>query len=242
MVEEKKILETVLLCTQEPLSLQDLQKLLEDKANEASKLPIDKVRLLIAEISADWADKGLELVEVASGWRFQSRAEMKPWLDRLNRERPTSYGRAVLEILAIIAYHQPVTRGDIQQIRGIAVNSNTIRQLEERDWIKVVGHRETVGRPELFGTTKQFLSDLGLRSLSDLPALESDPEEIEKILKMPVQERIFSDNGEEETPTPEEKETVNEPTDDTTVHEEGEPVLDEPIHEGNNAKPSSPIL
>ena len=171
MKEEKKILETALLCAQDSLSLQDMKNLLENTETEISELWVDRIRRLLDEIEDDWSDRGLELVQVVNGWRFQSRPEMKPWLDRLNRERPPRYSRATLEILAIIAYNQPVTRGDIEQIRGVMMNPNAIRMLEERGWIEVIGHRETPGRPALFATTSRFLSDLGLTSLEQLPPL-----------------------------------------------------------------------
>jgi len=171
MTEEKKVLETALLCAQESLSMQDMKNLLENTDNEINAPWIAKLRQLLMELQSDWADKGLELVQVANGWRFQSRPEMKPWLERLTKEKHPRYSRATLEILAIIAYNQPVTRGDIEQIRGVMMNPNAIRMLEERGWIEVIGHRETPGRPALFATTAQFLSDLGLTSLEQLPPL-----------------------------------------------------------------------
>ena len=171
MTEEKKILETALLCAQESLSMQDMKNLLENTENEINEPWLARIRQLLEELQNDWSEKGLELVQVASGWRFQSRPEMKPWLERLTRERQPRYSRATLEILAIIAYNQPVTRGDIEQIRGVMVNPNAIRMLEERGWIEVIGHRETPGRPSLFATTTRFLSDLGLTSLEQLPPL-----------------------------------------------------------------------
>jgi segregation and condensation protein B len=176
MTEEKKILETALLCAQESLSMQDMKNLLENTDAEISESWIARIRALLAELQDDWSEKGLELLQTANGWRFQSRPEMKPWLERLNRERQPRYSRATLEILAIIAYNQPVTRGDIEQIRGVVMNPNAIRLLEERGWIEVIGHRETPGRPALFATTAQFLSDMGLLSLEQLPPLlESMP-------------------------------------------------------------------
>jgi len=171
MKEEKKILETALLCAQDCLSMQDMRDLFENADSEINALWKDKIGQLLAELQHDWSDRGLELVQVANGWRFQSRSEMKPWLERLTRERQPRYSRATLEILAIIAYNQPVTRGDIEQIRGVMMNPNAIRMLEERGWIEVIGHRETPGRPALFATTSQFLSDMGLTSLEQLPPL-----------------------------------------------------------------------
>ena len=137
----------------------------------------DTLKCLLAELQDDWAQRGVELVQVASGWRFQSRPEMREYLDRLHPEKPPKYTRATLETLAIIAYRQPVTRGDIEDIRGVTVNSQLIKQLEDRGWVEVIGHRETVGRPGLYATTRQFLDDLGLESLDQLPMLESASEQ-----------------------------------------------------------------
>ena len=172
MAEEKKILETALLCAQDVLSLSDMKRLFgEEDAGDGIQLKVSKIDALLKELKEDWADRGLELVHVVSGWRFQSRIEMKPYLDRMNRERPPRYSRATMEVLAVIAYHQPVTRGDIEKIRGVAVNPQAIRALEERGWIEVIGQREVVGRPALLATTPQFLSDMGLTSLKQLPPL-----------------------------------------------------------------------
>ena len=171
MEEEKKILETALLCAQEPLSLQDMRSMFDDNAR-GRKIGLDRLRSLIGELQNDWLDKGLELVNVSNGWRFQSRPEMKPWLEKLRQEKPPRYSRATMETLAIIAYNQPVTRGDIERIRGVTVNAQAIRLLEERGWIEVIGHREVPGRPALLATTSQFLSDLGLASLEQLPPLQ----------------------------------------------------------------------
>jgi segregation and condensation protein B len=132
----------------------------------------DTIKILLEELRQDWQDRGIEIVSLASGWRFQSRPEMKPYLDRITPEKPPKYSRATLETLAIIAYRQPVTRGDIEEIRGVAVNSQTVKMLEDRGWIDVLGHREVPGRPALLGTTRQFLDDLGLASLSQLPPLQ----------------------------------------------------------------------
>ncbi len=171
MTEEKIILETALLCARESLSMQDMKNLLENTDNEINEPWIGRIRELLRALQDDWSGKGLELVQVADGWRFQSRPEMRPWLERLTKERQPRYSRATLEILAIIAYNQPVTRGDIEQIRGVMMNPNAIRMLEERGWIETIGHRETPGRPALFATTAQFLADLGLTSLEQLPPL-----------------------------------------------------------------------
>lgn len=161
----KRILETVLLATSEPLSLNDLKKLFE------TPLHSDFLRRALDELRMDWQERGVELVQVADGWRFQTRPEFQVYLDRLSPEKPPKYSRAVLETLAIIAYRQPVTRGDIEEIRGVAVNSQIIRSLEERGWIEAVGHKDVPGRPALLATTRRFLDDLGLRALSELPAL-----------------------------------------------------------------------
>ena len=165
-VDAKRVLETALICALQPVTLRELRSLFDDV------LGSDTVKDLLLDLQKDWALKGVELVQVASGWRFQSRPEMRVYLDKLHPEKPPKYTRATLETLAIIAYRQPVTRGDIEDIRGVTVNSLIIKQLEDRGWIEVIGHRETVGRPALFATTRQFLDDLGLQSLDQLPMLE----------------------------------------------------------------------
>ncbi|MCZ2405423.1 MAG: SMC-Scp complex subunit ScpB [Burkholderiales bacterium] len=167
-VDAKRVLETALICAPQPLPLRELRALFDDV------LGADTLKVLLQELQHEWAQRGVELVQVASGWRFQSRPEMRVYLDRLHPEKPPRYSRATLETLAIIAYRQPVTRGDIEDIRGVTVNSLTIKQLEDRGWVEVIGHRETVGRPALLATTRQFLDDLGLASLDQLPMLE-DP-------------------------------------------------------------------
>ena len=164
-VAAKRILEAALLCTMQPVSLRDLVKLLGDA------LGADTVRSLLEELQLQWAGRGLELVQIASGWRFQSRPEMREYLDRLHPEKPPRYSRAALETLAIIAYRQPVTRGDMEDIRGVTINTTVIKQLEDRGWVEVIGHREGPGRPGLYATTRAFLDDLGLGSLEDLPTL-----------------------------------------------------------------------
>ncbi|MES3022898.1 MAG: SMC-Scp complex subunit ScpB [Pseudomonadota bacterium] len=174
--EAKRVLETALLCAREPLSIHSLKKLfvdVDDKGRPMGEgVSSDAVKLMLEELRQDWEQRGVEVVNLATGWRFQSRPEMKQYLERLNPEKPTKYSRATLETLAIIAYRQPVTRGDIEEIRGVAVNSQTIKMLEDRGWVDVLGHREVIGRPALLGTTKQFLDDLGLSSLSGLPPLQ----------------------------------------------------------------------
>jgi segregation and condensation protein B len=163
--QAKRVLEAALLTAGQPLSLRDLRVLYEDS------LGADTLRVMLQELELEWANKGLELVHVASGWRFQSRPQLRPFLDRLHPEKPPKYTRAVLETLAIIAYRQPVTRGDMEDIRGVTISSQILKQLEDRGWVEVIGHRETVGRPSLFATTRQFLDDLGLASLDQLPLL-----------------------------------------------------------------------
>ena len=169
--EIKLVLETALLVGHEPLSLHELKKLFD------FELSTDILRKLLEELRQDWTGRGVELVCVASGWRFQARAEYQKHLDRLNPEKPPRYSRAVMETLAIIAYKQPVTRGDIEDIRGVTVSSQVIKTLEERGWIDAVGHRDVPGRPALFATTRQMLDDLGLRSLEELPQLEQTESE-----------------------------------------------------------------
>ena len=172
----KRILEAALLASAVPLSVNVLRQLFEQDPGA------DVVRRLLDELRADWeaAGRGVELAQTASGWRFQTRAEIQPWLDRLKNEKPPRYSRAVMETLAIIAYRQPVTRGSIEDIRGVAVSPNVLKTLESRGWIDVVGHRDTPGRPALFATTKRFLDDMGLRSLTELPALP----EIERMMEL----------------------------------------------------------
>nr|WP_034334453.1 SMC-Scp complex subunit ScpB [Herbaspirillum sp. B39] len=173
IAEAKKVLETALLCTHEPLSINDLKKLYVDpESEESSDINAEMIRQMLDELRTEWADKGVEVVSLSTGWRFQSRKEMKVYLERLNPEKPPKYTRATLETLAIIAYRQPVTRGDIEEIRGVAVNTQTIRMLEDRGWIESIGHRDVPGRPALFATTRKFLDDLGLSSLEELPPLQ----------------------------------------------------------------------
>lgn len=162
----KRVLEAALLTSAEPLSLGELKKL--------SDIALDNRQLeaLLAELERDWQGRGIELNRVASGWRFRAKPEMQPYLDRLNPQKPPRYSRAVLETLAIVAYHQPVTRGDIEEIRGVAVSSQILKTLETRGWLEVVGTRDTPGKPELFATTRQLLDDLNLRALQELPSLQ----------------------------------------------------------------------
>ena len=172
--EAKKVLETALLCAHEPLSINDLKKLFADGSIDSQHDVFDTstVQGMLEEVGRDWQDRGIEVVCLSAGWRFQSRPEMKKYLDRLSPEKLPKYSRATLETLAIIAYRQPVTRGDIEEIRGVTVNSQTIKMLEERGWIEAIGHRDVPGRPALLATTRQFLDDLGLASLDQLPPLQ----------------------------------------------------------------------
>jgi segregation and condensation protein B len=189
--EAKRIIEAALLSSQEPLSLADLKRLFEDEIGP------DTLRRLLEELRGDWSARAVALTNTASGWRFQTRPEFQPFAERLNPEKRPRYSRAVLETLAIIAYRQPVTRGDIEDIRGVAVSAQIIQTLESRGWIDVVGHRDTPGRPALYATTKAFLDDLGLLSLQELPPLE----EVAKTLQL------------EPSPAPQlEQQAANEPS------------------------------
>ena len=210
-VDAKRVLETALICAPQPVTLRELRSLFDDV------LGSDTVKDLLLDLQKDWALKGVELVQVASGWRFQSRPEMRVYLDRLHPEKPPKYTRATLETLAIIAYRQPVTRGDIEDIRGVTVNSLIIKQLEDRGWIEVIGHRETVGRPALFATTRQFLDDLGLQSLDQLPMLEETQ----------AQQSLF-------------KALDGEPAEEEAVPEQGaEPVDGEPALQAEAESPEA---
>ncbi len=171
-VDAKRILETALICANEALSVRALRVLFADE------LGADSIKTLLEQLQADWAQRGVELVCIASGWRFQSRPQMREFLDRLHPEKPPKYTRATLETLAIIAYRQPVTRGDMEDIRGVTINSLILKQLEDRGWVEVIGHREAAGRPALFATTRQFLDDLGLQSLDQLPLLDNASEQV----------------------------------------------------------------
>lgn len=175
MLDAKRVLEAALLCADQPLQMRDLRTLFDEVLEDP------QLRGLLDEIRGAWADRGLQLTEVASGWRFQSHPDLARYLEKLHPEKPPRYSRAVLETLAIIAYRQPVTRGDIEEIRGVTVHSQLLRQLEDRGWVETVGHRESVGRPALLATTRQFLDDLGLASLKELPALTAPGNEGEAL-------------------------------------------------------------
>ena len=178
--DAKRILETALVCSPQALQLRDMRVLLDDAVGT------DSIKSLLNELQCDWMGRGVELVIVASGWRFQSRPEMRVYLDRLYPEKPPRYTRATLETLAIIAYRQPVTRGDIEEIRGVTVNSLLLKQLEDRGWVEPIGYRDVVGRPTLFATTKQFLDDLGLDALNQLPLLEFPSQQAEYLARTGV--------------------------------------------------------
>lgn len=171
----KLVLETVLLAAQEPLPSSELKRLFEEP------LESDLLRKLLDELREDWSGRGVELAQLASGWRFQTRPEFQTYLDRLKNEKAPKYSRAVMETLAIIAYRQPVTRGDVEDVRGVAVSPNVLKVLEGRGWIDIVGHRDTPGRPALYATTRRFLDDLNLRSLSELPPLAELEQVVEQL-------------------------------------------------------------
>ncbi|MDO5088096.1 MAG: SMC-Scp complex subunit ScpB, partial [Comamonadaceae bacterium] len=203
--DAKRILETALICAQQPMTVREMRVLFADQ------LGADTLKTLLAELQDEWTLRGVELVQVASGWRFQSRPEMREYLDRLHPEKPPKYTRATLETLAIIAYRQPVTRGDIEDIRGVTVNSQLLKQLEDRGWIEVIGHRETVGRPGLYATTRQFLDDLGLASLDQLPLLEAPDEQTQSMFEA-LQETAGTDA---DAPQAEDAANQSAPTPDT---------------------------
>src|SRR5688572_28358112 len=200
--EVKRILEAALLAAQEPVSAQELKRLFD------GELGVDAIRKLLAELADEWKGRSVELVSLSSGWRFQTRPEFQAYLDRLFPEKAPRYSRAVMETLAIIAYRQPVTRGDIEDVRGVGVSTQIIQALETRGWIDAVGHRETPGRPALYATTTKFLDDLGLRSLEELPPLEeiaqtlqlevvppADAEAAAEVREQPQQEPATGTNG-----------------------------------------------
>lgn len=183
----KNILEAALLCSLEPLSVKEMMRLFE------GMLDATQVATLLAEIAQEWSDRGLELVQIKTGWRFQTRLEVRRYIELINPEKPPKYSRAAMETLAIIAYKQPVTRGDIESIRGVTVSSQVIKALEDRGWIETIGYREVLGRPALWATTTQFLTDLNLDALSDLPPLDSEKDqlmadELQKVIPFDVED------------------------------------------------------
>ncbi len=193
--DAKRVLETALICAQQPLAMRDMGVLFN------GGLTADTIKLALEQLQDEWSGRGVELVHVATGWRFQSRPEMREYLDRLHPEKPPRYTRATLETLAIIAYRQPVTRGDMEDIRGVTINSLILKQLEDRGWVEVIGQRETVGRPALYATTKQFLDDLGVDSLDQLPLMDSATgssamfEQIEFAVATPSNDEAASASG-----------------------------------------------
>jgi segregation and condensation protein B len=226
--DAKRVLETALICASQPLKVAELRTLFTDA------LGADTMKALLQDLQHDWAQRGVQLVQVASGWRFQSRPEMRVYLDRLNPEKPPKYTRATLETLAIIAYRQPCTRGDMEDIRGVTINSLIIKQLEDRGWVETIGHRETVGRPALFATTRQFLDDLGLESLDQLPAFDDPQAQVRALasLEMPLpgmEEAVIAEDAlatEEPLLTIQENRELSEPAIDTQA--ESSKLTDQP--------------
>ncbi len=205
--DAKRVLETALICSHQPIQPRELRVLFDDA------LGVDTIKTLLEELQLEWTQRGVELVQVATGWRFQSRPEMREFLDRLNPEKPPKYTRAAMETLAIIAYRQPVTRGDLEDIRGVTINSLVLKQLEDRGWVEVIGHRETVGRPALFATTRQFLDDLGLASLDQLPVYDTEQAQANAFAKLSAEEdsaQLSIEDASEEATT---SENINHPHD-----------------------------
>jgi segregation and condensation protein B len=225
----KRVIETALLCAQEPLTIAELSRLFVEDVSNAD---IDET---LVEIQRAWDDKGMELVHIATGWRFQSRLSMREYLDRLTPEKPPKYSRAVMETLAIIAYRQPVTRGEIEEIRGVAVSSNVMKQLEDRGWVEVIGHKETIGRPGLYATTKQFLDDLSLTNLQSLPMLEdAAPMAAAEQLGQAVME--FDANATVETVVIQHDQVIEETEETEEVSEAIEEVTPESENKSDEAK------
>ena len=209
-VDAKRVLETALICSHQPMPVRELRVLFQDL------LGADTIKTLLEELQQEWTHRGVELVCVASGWRFQSRPEMREYLDRLHPEKPPKYTRAAMETLAIIAYRQPVTRGDMEDIRGVTINSLVLKQLEDRGWIEVIGHRETVGRPALYGTTRQFLDDLGLSALDQLPTFDNEQAQANAFAQLgedaPQMNMALDDEGAAQEPQSLAIEAAPEPT------------------------------
>ena len=213
----KQVLEAALLAHTEPMPVSELRRLFDDE------LDADTIRLLLEDLQREWVGHGVELVPLASGWRFQTRPEMREYLDKLKNEKPPRYSRATMETLAIIAYRQPVTRGDIEDIRGVAVATQVIKSLEDRGWIEAIGHRDAPGRPALYATTRHFLDDLGLRSLEELPTLDASwsetaanllPGMTEAPTETPAEETAAEETAAEET-----AETPEAPDQSTAEHD-----------------------
>jgi segregation and condensation protein B len=202
----KQVLEAALLAHTEPMPVSELRRLFDDE------LDADTIRLLLEDLQREWVGHGVELVPLASGWRFQTRPEMREYLDKLKSEKPPRYSRATMETLAIIAYRQPVTRGDIEDIRGVAVATQVIKSLEDRDWIEAIGHRDAPGRPALYATTRHFLDDLGLRSLEELPMLDAN----------------WSDTATAMFPNMQEDSPQESPAADQTTDQQADPAVNQP--------------
>jgi segregation and condensation protein B len=209
--DAKRVLETALICASQPLPLRDMRVLFADEIGP------DTLRSLLDELTRDWEGRGVELVALANGWRFQSRPELREYLDRLNPEKPPKYSRAVMETLAIIAYRQPVTRGDIEDIRGVTVASQIIKQLEDRGWVEAIGYRESPGRPALLATTRQFLDDLGLASLEQLPLLAGAAGDAEPLANALAVQASLLDVAPEPAVTPDPPEESAVPTESVDV-------------------------
>lgn len=239
--DAKRVLETALICANQPLPLRDMRALF------AEELGADTLRSMLDDLKRDWEGRGVELVTLVSGWRFQSRPEMREYLDRLNPEKPAKYSRAVMETLAIIAYRQPVTRGDIEDIRGVTVASQIVKQLEDRGWVEAIGYREAPGRPALWATTRQFLDDLGLASLEQLPLLhgaggtaamlsESLPEQASLL---DPQATLALEDAAPVDAAPDPTASLEIPTEDPTL--EGPPTPpSQPLETAANAAPMEP--
>src|SRR5947207_15513111 len=219
--EAKRILEAVLLASQEPLGVAELKRLFDDEVGA------ETLRSLLTELREEWNGRAVELVSLASGWRFQTRAEFRPYVERLFPEKPPRYSRAVMETLAIIAYRQPVTRGDIEDIRGVTVSSQIVKQLEDRNWIEPIGYREAPGRPALYATTRQFLDDLGLASLEQLPALDGTPGDMPAALAEHLAEQqgsLLPANGQDMLPLEAAAEAAAEAAVEAIAEPEPQPV------------------
>ena len=236
--DAKRVLETALICAHQPMPVREMRALFADE------LSADSLRMLLDELVRDWEDRGVELVCVSTGWRFQSRPEMREYLDRLHPEKPPRYSRATLETLAIIAYRQPVTRGDIEDIRGVTVSSQIVKQLEDRGWIEAIGYREAPGRPALYATTRQFLDDLGLASLDQLPSLDGAPGAAlagllpEQVPLIEAQASLLDElepaDGAQAVAEPS-TETVPEPATEAAAKADAEPVADADAGHGADA-------
>ena len=240
--EAKRVLETALLCAPEPLTVNNMKKLFQEADDQGDVVGADTIKMLLEDLRRDWSDKGIELVGLSTGWRFQSRPEMRAYIDRLNPEKPPKYSRATLETLAIIAYRQPVTRGDIEEIRGVTVSTQMVKTLEDRGWIETIGHRDVPGRPALFATTKQFLSDMGLSSLDQLPPLQQvRKEDDEELVAKPDLDAQLAGFGVEEPNFAEMVSVAVEMSEDL-VTDASEGQLVDPQVEVDQEGDNSPVL